>query len=58
MKEGRVGEGGVEGFADALGCGDLTEGEMAEDLVEGVLRETIERRRVHGDLGFRRRRSG
>lgn len=35
--EGGRGESAAEGFADALGGGDLAEGQVAEDLVEGIL---------------------
>lgn len=37
MQEGWGREGGIEGFADAFGGGDLAQGEVGEDLVEGVL---------------------
>lgn len=38
VAEGWGGEGGIERLADALGGGDLAKGQVAEDLVEGVLR--------------------
>lgn len=37
VEEGGGGESGAKGFADALGGGDLAEGQVAEDLVEGIL---------------------